>query len=453
MATTPRHETPAGSRHGRGAAGADRRVPDHGPGAHPAADRLHGRWRPGPPAFTADVAAGVGSRAHRQPGRAVAAAGGGRPGARCTRRSTRSTTRSSTPAPSAPPCRCCRPPRHATTPVRSVAGCSTCSETATFSGAPLVTGGFAFGMIAQHEQQHDETMLITHQLRRGAPVLPAAEPPPAPPDALRLPAEVLVPGGPFTMGTSSEPWALDNERPAHTVDVAPFYLDTTPVTNGAYQQFIADSGYDDPRWWSPAGWDHRQRAGLTAPLYWRRDGGGWAAITVRRDRAGGARRAGAARVLVRGAGLRGLGAGGCPPRPSGRRRPGSTRATGRSRRYPWGDADPTEARANIGQRYLRPAPAGSYPGGGRAVRGAAADRGRLGVDRQRLPALPGLCRRGRTRSTRRSSSATSTRCCAAGRSRSARWPAVARSATGTTRSGGRSSPASHRPGRRARGRR
>src|SRR5262245_57590952 len=59
---------------------------------------------------------------------------------------------------------------------------------ATFSGAPLVTGGFAFGMIAQHEQQHDETMLITHQLRRGVPVLSAAEPAPPPLDAIGLPA-------------------------------------------------------------------------------------------------------------------------------------------------------------------------------------------------------------------------------------------------------------------------
>src|SRR5258705_3547446 len=47
-------------------------------------------------------------------------------------------------------------------------------EAATFSGAPLVTGGFAFGMVAQHEQQHDETMLITHPLPPGAPRLPAA---------------------------------------------------------------------------------------------------------------------------------------------------------------------------------------------------------------------------------------------------------------------------------------
>ena len=128
-------------------------------------------------------------------------------------------------------------------------------------------------MIAQHEVQHDETMLITHQIRTGAPVLTAAAPGPAPADALRLPSEVLVPGGPFTMGTSTEPWALDNERPAHTVDVAPFFIDTTPVTCGAYAEFIADGGYDDPRWWTAAGWEHRQRAGLSAPLYWSRDGG------------------------------------------------------------------------------------------------------------------------------------------------------------------------------------
>ena len=197
-------------------------------------------------------------------------------------------------------------------------------EAATFSGAPLVTGGFAFGMIAQHEQQHDETMLITHQLRRGAAVL-SAPPPPPPPDAPGLPAEVFVPGGPFTMGTSSEPWALDNERPAHTVHVPAFYLDTTPVTNAAYQEFIADGGYDDPRWWSGAGWEHRQRAGLTAPLYWRREGGGWVRSVF------GATEPVApaepvlhvswheAQAYAAWAGR------GCPPRRSGRRRPGSTR--------------------------------------------------------------------------------------------------------------------------------
>ena len=38
-------------------------------------------------------------------------------------------------------------------------------------------------------------------------------------------------------------------------------------------------------------------------------------------------------------------------------------ATGRSRRFPWGDEDPSAGRANLGQQYLQPAPAGSYPEG------------------------------------------------------------------------------------------
>ncbi len=152
-------------------------------------------------------------------------------------------------------------------------------ERAPLNGAPLVAGGFAFGMIAQHEQQHDETMLITHQLREGVPVLYAS--PPAPPPvaarAATLPrhGEAFVPGGSFTMGTSAEPWALDNERPAHTVEVAPFYIDVAPVTNAAYAEFMADGGYDDPRLWSAAGWEYVQRTKISAPLFWRREADVW----------------------------------------------------------------------------------------------------------------------------------------------------------------------------------
>ncbi len=43
---------------------------------------------------------------------------------------------------------------------------------ARLEGDPLLSAGFAFGMVAQHEQQHDETMLVTHQLRRGPPRSP-----------------------------------------------------------------------------------------------------------------------------------------------------------------------------------------------------------------------------------------------------------------------------------------
>ncbi|MER5631418.1 ergothioneine biosynthesis protein EgtB [Streptomyces nitrosporeus] len=235
-------------------------------------------------------------------------------------------------------------------------------------GRPLERAGFVFGMIAQHEQQHDETMLITHQLRSGPPVLDAPEPP-RPPDAVTLPSEVLVEGGPFTMGTSTEPWALDNERPAHRREVAAFHIDTAPVTCGAYERFVEDGGYGDPRWWAPEGWAMVREHGLSAPLFWRREAGQWL-----RRRFGVTEPVPAgepvlhvswyeADAYARWAGRR------LPTEAEWEKAARHDPASGRSRRYPWGDEDPSPVHANLGQRHLRPAPAGAYPAG-RAPSGA-----------------------------------------------------------------------------------
>ena len=171
-----------------------------------------------------------------------------------------------------------------------------------------------------------------------------------------------MPGGPFTMGTSTEPWALDNERPAHEVHVPGFYLDTTPVTNAAYAAFIADGGYDDPRWWTADGWAHRQRAGLTAPLFWQWEGEWVRVVFGRKEPIIGDEPVlhvcwYEADAYARWAGRR------LPTEAEWEKAARHDPAAGRSRRYPWGDQDPTPSLANLGQRHLRPAPAGSYPAG------------------------------------------------------------------------------------------
>ncbi|HEX6468411.1 MAG TPA: ergothioneine biosynthesis protein EgtB [Streptosporangiaceae bacterium] len=234
---------------------------------------------------------------------------------------------------------------------------------------PLTAGGFVYGMVVQHEHQHDETMLATHQLRPGAPALIDPEPAgadAAPADRRAAPAEVLVEAGPFTMGVSDDPWAYDNERPGHVVDLPAYYIDTMPVTCGGYLAFMEAGGYDDPRWWRPGGWEWRSTSGKRAPAFWFREGGQWL-----RRRFGRVEPVPLdqpvqhvcwyeADAYARWAGRR------LPTEAEWEKAACWDPGARRSRRYPWGDAPPDPSRANLGQRLLRPAAVGSYPGGASA---------------------------------------------------------------------------------------
>jgi len=98
--------------------------------------------------------------------------------------------------------------------------------------------------------------------------------------------DVSVKGGPFVMGTSDHPWAYDNERPAHEIDVPGFVIDRAPVANDEYLAFIEAGGYRERRWWSEDGWAWRTETGAEAPLFWYRDNGGrWRRRRFGRDEA------------------------------------------------------------------------------------------------------------------------------------------------------------------------
>jgi gamma-glutamyl hercynylcysteine S-oxide synthase len=142
---------------------------------------------------------------------------------------------------------------------------------------PLLRDGFVYGLVVQHEHQHDETMLATIQLMENFAHPDADDWRPAPVE--RDPAGTAdgmidIAGGPTAIGTDEHAWVYDNERPRYEVDVAAFRIDRKPVTNREFRGFVEDGGYDDSGLWSTDGWAWRQESGVEAPLYWQREGRG-----------------------------------------------------------------------------------------------------------------------------------------------------------------------------------
>jgi iron(II)-dependent oxidoreductase len=133
-------------------------------------------------------------------------------------------------------------------------------------GDPLLEQGFVVGMVVQHELQHSETMAQTLALA-GLPG-PVRQGPPE----VRESGDVMVPGGSFTLG-AVDPWAYDNERPAHPVDLPAFRIDRALVTNAEYTVFVDAGGYRDRDAWSDEGWAWRETEDARAPLYWELEGG------------------------------------------------------------------------------------------------------------------------------------------------------------------------------------
>jgi iron(II)-dependent oxidoreductase len=130
---------------------------------------------------------------------------------------------------------------------------------------------YLYGLVVQHELQHQETMLQTLQLSGVGYATPAHD------DLRPSPKteDVLVPTGPFMLGTNDRLWAYDNERPAHVVELPAFRIERHPVTNERFMEFIETGGYRERRYWSDEGrrWLRSER--VEAPLYWERVRTGW----------------------------------------------------------------------------------------------------------------------------------------------------------------------------------
>ena len=234
--------------------------------------------------------------------------------------------------------------------------------------APLVHNGYVFRMVIQHEAQHQETILQALDMRDDlAPYPSAGRHPVAATRAVDDTERVVIPGGPFLLGTDDTTEAYDNERPQQTVELDTFAIDRFPVTNRRYAEFVESGGYELAELWTGDGWDWRTDIDYDSPQGWtRKVGGGW---LVRRfghvldlDPAEPVQHVSfhEAEAFARFAGGR------LPTEAEWEKSASWGPQAFTPSIYPWGSGAPLAELANVGHSGWEPAPVGAYPAGASA---------------------------------------------------------------------------------------
>jgi gamma-glutamyl hercynylcysteine S-oxide synthase len=220
--------------------------------------------------------------------------------------------------------------------------------------------------LLQHESQHCETITIGLELLANAqmqlgPKIPEATTaetvqliatmslnapfiPPSPHSSM-----IHIPAGHFQQGNAAIA-ALDNETPVHSVNLAAYWIDRTPVTCAQYQEFMAAGGYRTRQWWSEAGWQWLQTEPIQQPLYWR-EGAVWADHPV----CGVSYYEAAAYACFVGKRL--------PTEAEWEKAASWHPVTLQSLTYPWGNDWPTDDRANYGHAYGTTTAVDRFPAG------------------------------------------------------------------------------------------
>ena len=229
---------------------------------------------------------------------------------------------------------------------------------------PFMANGTLLQVAIEHRLMHVETLMyLLHELpfdRKNVQCKSVESPESRPSPAF---AGVAIPEGVATLGQKRESnlFGWDNEFVSNQVNVPAFTIDSYPVTNGQFLEFVRDTGYAHRPYWSAADWEWKMRSGLEHPHFWLREGNSWAyrglfdrqplpmdwPVHVSHAEAS---------AYCRWAGKR------LPTEPEWHRAAYGTMG-GKENDFPWGNAAPEVIHGNFNFVNLNPTPVNAHPEG------------------------------------------------------------------------------------------
>jgi ergothioneine biosynthesis protein EgtB len=141
----------------------------------------------------------------------------------------------------------------------------------------MVSGGRVFQLVLEHEYMHQETLLymlqeypIERKLRPRWPVRYSFKQGPSG-------RSVRVSSGLARIGSrfDASEFGWDNEFGETLVQVPAFNIDSLPVTNGQFFEFIDCGAYDDRQFWRKEDWQWKVREQRGHPSCWSRRDSSW----------------------------------------------------------------------------------------------------------------------------------------------------------------------------------
>ena len=233
------------------------------------------------------------------------------------------------------------------------------------SGDVMAQNGRVFAMVLEHEYMHQETLLYMMQ---ELPMQKKNRPSRAPRYAFHgapVPRSIPIAAGKARLGARFQEldFGWDNEFAATSAYVPAFSIDSLPVTNDEFFEFVECGSYDEERFWQPEDWKWKQLENKRHPNCWLKQNdrwfyramfdhlplsqvGSWPVYVSLAE----------ARAFARWRGKR-------LPSEAEFHRAAFSGPDGRESTYPWGESAPTPRHGNFDFASWSPTPVGSHPAG------------------------------------------------------------------------------------------